>query len=227
MAQTQFTAARATAMLPAGGGVYLILSSDYCPQREPLAVARQALAGGVGLIQMREKLMPAEQRPVYGAQLLALCRAHRVPLIINDDPELALALAADGVHLGQEDAARLGLAAVRRRLGRRRMLGLSTHSLAEFTRAQELPVDYAAYGPLFPTRAKPYHLGTAELPAIIAAARKPAVFIGGISRRNAGALAAQGCRWLAVIRDLVQADDVAGAVRAYNAILAGGATPCA
>ena len=214
-------------MMPAGGGVYLILSSEYCPAHDPLAVARQALAGGAALVQLREKSMPAEALLAYGAELGALCRARGVPLLVNDDPELALALAADGVHLGQEDATRLGLAAVRRRLGRHRLLGLSTHSLAEFTAAQELPVDYAAFGPLFPTRAKPYHIGTAELPAVLAAARKPAVFIGGITRQNAVGLAAQGCRWLAVIRDIVQADDAAGAVREYNVILAKGAVPCA
>lgn len=227
MQRSTFAVPRATAMMPAGGGVYLILSSDYCPNRDPLAVARRALAGGAALVQLREKSMPAKPLLAYGAKLAALCRARGVPLIVNDDPELALALAADGVHLGQEDAQRLGLTAVRRRLGPHRLLGLSTHSLAEFTAAQESPVDYAAYGPLFPTPAKPYHIGTAELPAVLAAARRPVVFIGGINRQNAAGLAARGCRWLAVIRDIVRADDVAGAVREYNVTLAKGAEPCA
>ncbi|HNW93512.1 MAG TPA: thiamine phosphate synthase [bacterium] len=199
--------------------IYLILTRSARSDRDPLLIARQAIAGGTAAIQLREKQLPRAELPAYGAALRALCRAHGVRFIVNDDPELALDLDADGVHLGQEDAARLGLAAVRRRIGPRRIIGLSTHTLPQLMAAQLLPVDYAAFGPLFPTTAKPYHIGTGDIPRVLAASRKPVVFIGGIDLANAPQLAVLGCRWLAVIRAIMQADDVTDATRQLAALV--------
>lgn len=207
-------------------GVYFVWSSEYRPDLPPLEVVRQALDGGISVLQLREKTMPGADYRAYARTARELCRERNVCCIINDDPELAVAVDADGVHLGQEDLAATTLAAVRTMVGKR-IIGLSTHSPDLFRAAQRLAVDYAAYGPLFPTKAKDYHIGSAEVPEVLAAAEMPAVFIGGIDANNAGTLVAQGARLLAVIRAVAQAPDIAAAVRQLDGIITAGPAPAA
>ncbi len=205
-------------------GVYFVWSSEYRADLPPLEVVRQALDGGITVLQLREKSMPRAEYLAYARTARELCRARGVCCIINDDPELAVAVDADGVHLGQEDLAATTLAQVRSIVGDR-IIGLSTHSPDLFRAAQRMAIDYAAYGPLFPTKAKDYHIGSEAVPEVLAAAEMPAVFIGGIDAGNAGALVAQGARLLAVIRAVAQAPDIAAAVRQLNGIIAAGPAP--
>jgi thiamine-phosphate pyrophosphorylase len=171
-------------------------------------VARLA-DGGARLIQLREK--QASPREFYRAaqEALRVARARNVTLIINDRADIALALKADGVHLGQDD---LSPEAARRLLGEHSIIGYSTHSLERLNAAARLPVTYVAFGPIFPTRSKEKPDAVVGL-SLLARARAalpssiPLVAIGGITRANARAALAAGADSVAVISALVSAPD--------------------
>src|SRR5947209_15823260 len=161
--------------------------------------------GGATLIQLREK--HASPREFYAAAEAALevARAHGVRLIINDRADIALALQADGVHLGQDD---LDPTAARRLLGPQAIIGHSTHNLAQAESAARLPVDYIAIGPVFATetKAKPDPVvgleGVARVRAALPATI-PLVAIGGITTENARAVLAAGADSVAVVSALL------------------------
>src|SRR5258708_21885778 len=114
---------------------------------------RKALAGGARILQYRNKSANAALRREQGAALLALCREARVPLIINDDLDLARAIGADGLHLGRED---ISIAAARAQLGKDRLLGISCYDRLELAlAAQEAGADYVSFGSAFPSATYP------------------------------------------------------------------------
>ncbi|MDD5170813.1 MAG: sulfur carrier protein ThiS [Syntrophales bacterium] len=98
---------------------------------------------------------------------------------------------------------------VRNIVGEGKIIGVSTHSLTQFRAANEWDVDYIAYGPIFPTKTKDYHIGTGDIENVLNAARKPVVFIGGIDMSNVDVLFSEGVRHIAMIRSIMAADDVA------------------
>lgn len=161
----------------------LLLTQELC-RIDPLDTMRQAVAVGVDLIQVREKTMAASALYDWGAQVLALGRELQVPVLINDQVEVAHALDADGVHLGQDD---LPAQAARDVLGPNKLIGLSTHDLDQIELAHDLPVDYLGFGPLFPTETKGYTtgLGPDALVTALAFSPKPLLAIGGITGENA------------------------------------------
>ncbi len=167
-------------------------------------------AGGATLIQLRDK--HASPRAFYAAAeaTLQVARAHGARLIINDRADIALALGADGVHLGQDD---LAPAAARRLLGPRAIIGYSTHNLAQAQAAAALPVSYIALGPVFATTTKEQAdpvIGLAGLTRIRAALPPdlPLVAIGGITGANAHAVLAAGANAIAVISALLTVPDL-------------------
>ncbi len=190
------------------GSLYLVLSSEYAGGGNVLDIAGSAVSGGIDLLQMREKNAEREELLRLGKSLSDLCRRRGVMFIVNDDPLLAGELDADGVHLGQEDRTVYPVADVRRMLGPEKVIGLSTHSPGQFDEANGLDVDYIAYGPIFPTRTKDYCIGTKDVRAVLESASKPVFLIGGINRSNLDALLACGTRNIALISDLMQAEDV-------------------
>ena len=198
-------------------GLYAI-TPDESDTAALVGKVRQALAGGARIVQYRNKAAGAELRRSQGAALLALCRAERVPMILNDDVELALALGADGVHLGRGDG---DVAAARARLGGGRLLGASCYDrldLAEY--ARDAGADYVAFGSAFPSVTKP---GAQRVPLSLyfeAKARLglPIVAIGGITRENAGALIAAGADAVAVISDLFAAPDIERCAREFASL---------
>lgn len=196
--------------------LYLVLSEEYGAGRSLLEIAGQAVAGGVDILQMREKRKSPAELHRLGCALSELCKNNGVTFIVNDDPQLALALAADGVHLGQEDIQQHPIDAVRRLLGPDKIIGVSTHNLEQFRRANEADVDYLAFGPIFPTLAKSYHIGTGDIREALRIARKPVVFIGGIHAGNLDGLLDLGATRIALIRDIMQAEDVAARTRWYR-----------
>jgi len=196
--------------------LYLVLTEEYGDGRPLLQVAEEAIAGGIDILQMREKSKPWEELIQLGSALAALCRKSGVTFIVNDDPLLAAELDADGVHLGQEDLVRYPVAEARRILGRDRIIGLSTHSVEQFRRANDLDADYLAFGPIFPTRTKDYSIGTGDMGEVLRLASKPVVFIGGVNTANLGILLEQGVTFVALIRDLMEAEDVAARARWYK-----------
>ncbi|HGH7181460.1 thiamine phosphate synthase [Bacillus cereus] len=132
--------------------VYFIMGSNNC-MKDPLAVLKEALDGGVTLFQFREKgegALTGEKRLQFAKEVQALCKEYGVPFIVNDDVELAIELDADGVHVGQDDE---GITSVRERMGDK-IIGVSTHTIEEARWAIENGADYLGVGPIFPTSTK-------------------------------------------------------------------------
>lgn len=199
--------------------LYLVLSSECCGNEDPVSVAEKALHAGADILQMREKNKTYPELLALGKKLFALCRQYNALFIVNDNPLLARELSADGVHLGQEDLLTCPLSETRRLLGRDKLIGLSTHSLEQFKKANEQDFDYLAFGPVFPTQTKNYCIGTKDLEQVLKIARKPVVVIGGITLRNISMLTAQGVRNIAMIRAITEAADIAQAVRKFKEVL--------
>ncbi|MDD5296235.1 MAG: thiamine phosphate synthase [Rhodocyclaceae bacterium] len=204
-------------MRPVLRGLYAV-TPDTSDTSGLLLRLEQALRGGVRLVQYRNKLADATLKGEQAAALLSLCRRHQVPFLINDDLELALALGADGAHLGREDAPVGGLAAARAALGSAKILGVSCYNeLARAREAAAAGADYAAFGALFPSPTKPAALA-ASLDLFGQARRELGCGlcgIGGITLENAPRAIAAGADLLAVITDLFDAPDVEGRGAAY------------
>jgi len=200
-------------------GLYAV-TPDVADTPRLIASAQAALAGGARLLQYRNKSAAPALRLTQARALLALCRKFRVPLIVNDHPDLALAVDADGVHLGADDGS---LAAARAQLGPARLLGASCYDRLELAlEAERLGADYVAFGSFYPSRVKP---GAVRAPlALLREARRrlsiPVVAIGGITHENAPQLIAAGAHSLAVVSALFDADDVRLAARRFSALFA-------
>ena len=198
-------------------GLYAV-TPDRADTPGLLATAEAVLAGGARLLQYRNKSASAALRLLQARALLALCREYQVPLIINDHLDLALALNADGLHLGAEDGS---LAAARARLGPEKILGASCYDqLQSALRAERLGADYVAFGSFFPSSVKP---GAVRAPlALLRDAKRrlsaPVVAIGGITLDNAPQLIAAGADGIAVVSALFGADDVKLAARRFSAL---------
>jgi thiamine-phosphate pyrophosphorylase len=174
---------------------------------------RRLAEGGARLIQLRDKL--SSPREFYEAALEAmkLARSLGVKIIINDRIDIALAVEADGAHVGQDD---LPVEEARLLLGRDRMLGFSTHTLKQALAADSMAVDYIAIGPVFQTTTKENPDPTIGLELLREAKRqvsKPLVAIGGIRLESAPKVIEAGADSLAIISDLYSTDDIAGRMR--------------
>ena len=193
-------------------GLYAITDG---PRDDLLEAVARALAGGARLVQYRDKTADHARRHAEAAALRQLCANHGVPLLINDDLELAAAVRADGVHLGEHDPA---LAAARGVLGAEAIIGVSCYDSLE--RARELAAagaDYLAFGAFFPSPTKPLARRAApELLRQSAALGLPRVAIGGITPDNAGSLVEAGADYLAVISALFGAADVRAAAQTFT-----------
>jgi thiamine-phosphate pyrophosphorylase len=180
---------------------------------EVLAVIR----GGAVVIQYRDK-NPTDA-PQIARELVKACHQHNIPLIINDDVELALRSKADGVHLGKEDG---GIAEVRKRLGEAAIIGVSCYNSVERAlAAQSLGASYIAFGRFFPSSSKPL-AAPADIDTLRkakAAIRLPIVAIGGILPENGGQLLAAGADLLAVIGGIFDHDPEQSAL-AYQSLFA-------
>jgi thiamine-phosphate pyrophosphorylase len=162
------------------------------------------IEGGASLIQLRDKQATPREFYREAAAALKVARDHHVGLIINDRVDIALALKADGVHLGQSD---LPAEAARRLLGKEAIIGFSTHNLEQAKRATALPVDYLAFGPVFPTCSKENPDPITGLGALreisLLKGSMPLVAIGGIGFQNAIEALKAGADALALIAELV------------------------
>ena len=187
-------------------GIYAITDDILLPEPTRLEAVAAALGAGISLLQFRSKSGTRASRLKAAIELLVLCRAHHVPLIINDDVDLCLAADADGVHLGQRDAA---LESARTRLGPAAIIGVTCHSSVDSAvQAQLAGADYVAFGRFFDSATKP-EAPPAQL-AILGQAKAalsiPIVAIGGINAENGADVLAAGADMLAVI-DAIFGDD--------------------
>ena len=203
-------------MDPETFGLYLILTDPVAGYE---ACAAAAVRRGVRYLQLRLKNQPPERLLSLAESLRAITRGTATRFIVNDDVDLARAVDADGVHLGQND---LPLAEARRRWpvpGKR--FGLSTHSLAQARQAGALNPDYIGVGPVFatPTKAVPDPvLGLPEMAAILGAVPLTTVAIGGIDRGNLGQVLRYGARNFCVVRAVNQRPDPEAAIRELQEI---------
>jgi len=194
-------------------GLYTITAESHATPGQLAQAVQAALRGGAKVIQYRAKSSP--DRLAEAQAVLAECRAFSVPLIINDDMELALAIKADGVHLGRDDGS---IQDARQRLGPEAIIGVSCYdSVERALEAEALGAGYAAFGRFFPSASKP-NAPCAHLQTLIEAKRKlsiPLVAIGGITPDNGRTLLEAGADMLAVIDAVFGADDPARAAAAF------------
>jgi thiamine-phosphate pyrophosphorylase len=172
-------------------------------------------AGGATLIQLREKFAAPREFHQSALEAMKVARRLGVQIIINDRVDIAMAVAADGVHLGQDD---LPPERVRALLGQSRIIGFSTHSLKQALEADSAPVDYIAIGPVFQTLTKEKPdpvVGLEALGEIKRHVSKPLVAIGGITLDRAQEVIAAGADSLAIISDLYVTGDIAGRALEY------------
>jgi thiamine-phosphate pyrophosphorylase len=193
------------------GRARLYLVTEATPGgRDPEELLRAALQNGVDVVQLREKSGDDHAVVRAGRVFRRLCDAYDALFIVNDRPDLAIACAADGVHLGQDDG---HVAAVRRLVGEDLVIGLSTHSPAQVDDATG--VDYIAVGPVYATPTKPEYppVGTELVEYAAANARVPFFAIGGIDPQNVAQVVAAGAGRVAVVRAIRDAADPAEAAR--------------
>ena len=199
-------------------GLYAITDSRLTPPGTMIERVSLAIDGGAAVIQYREKLLTLEERRRQAWALAELCHERDIPLIINDDIELAAACGAAGVHLGQDDAP---VGRARRRLGRRAIIGVSCYNQLERARtAAGMDASYVAFGRFFPSKSKP---GAQQAqPALLKQARReiklPIVAIGGITPENGAELVHAGADLLAVIHGVFGQTDIRAAAQAYAAL---------
>lgn len=177
-------------------------------------LAQQMCAGGAKLLQLRVKEHPTRDFLTIAHQVRRICRYAECLLIINDRADVALAVDADGVHLGQDD---LPVGAARRMLGSGKVLGVSTHDPEQACAAAREGADYIGFGPLFGTQTKETGYtarGLEQLQEIRRLVRIPIVAIGGITLERAPLVLTAGADAVAMISEIVRAPDVAARVAA-------------
>jgi len=181
-------------------------------------VVEPALRGGVDMVQLRDKDASDASLAAAGRRIRELCRTHGALFLMNDRPDLALALDADGVHLGQDDAP---VEDVRAEVGDRLLIGLSTHSPEQIAAAEASSADYYAVGPVHETPTKPGRpaVGLELVRHAARVASKPWFAIGGIDAANAHEVAAAGARRVVVVRAIRDADDPEAAARELSAAI--------
>lgn len=208
--------------LPAG--IYGITAEKFSRGRDNVSVVKEMIAGGVTVIQYREKHDRKSFREMY-EECLAIRRLTRdngILFIVNDYLELAILTDADGIHVGQDD---LPVSAVRERIGNK-IIGLSTHGPEQAQAAVAAGVDYIGAGPIFATQTKDDvcdPVGIHYLEYVMRNVPLPAVAIGGIKLDNLGQVLERGARTVCLVTEIVGADDIAGTVRQLNEMLAQGA----
>ncbi|MER2128213.1 thiamine phosphate synthase [Solibacillus sp.] len=183
---------------------YFIMGTINCHEKAPLVILEAALKAGVTMFQLREKGKGCLEGAAYlqfAKDCQKLCRQYKVPFIVNDDVELALALDADGIHVGQDD---VGMVAFRKKCPEK-IIGVSVHTLTQLNEAISNGADYVGIGPIFTTKSKVDVIQSSL--QFLEAARKehfkfPIVAIGGITTKNSHLVRQAGANGVAVISEI-------------------------
>jgi thiamine-phosphate pyrophosphorylase len=186
--------------------------------KDPEALLRAALSGGVDIVQLREKELGRAEIERAAATFRRVCDTYSALFIVNDDPDLARACDADGVHVGQDDGS---VEAARGLLGPDAIIGLSTHSEEQIAAANELPVDHISVGPVWetPTKAGRAAVGLELVSHAAANATHPFFAIGGIDTANAEQVVQAGATRLCVVRAIRDAPEPTVAAEALRRAL--------
>lgn len=193
--------------------IYLVTDDGCLQGRALIDCVREALEGGVTLVQYRAKTASSADMYAEALQLKALCDSFNVPLIINDRLDIAMAVGAAGVHLGQDD---LPCAAARKLLGEDYLIGVSAHNPAEAKAALQSGADYLGCGAVFgtATKADVKKLGTEGLAAICKDKGLPVVGIGGVTADNYREVRAAGADGAAIVSGILAQPDIRATVEA-------------
>ena len=193
--------------------IYLVTDDGCLQGRALIDCVREALEGGVTLVQYRAKTASSAEMYAEALQLKALCDSFKVPLIINDRLDIAMAVGAAGVHLGQDD---LPCAAARKLLGEDYIIGVSAHNPAEARAALLCGADYLGCGAVFgtATKADVQKLGSDGLAAICKAKGLPVVGIGGVTADNYREVRAAGADGAAIVSGILAQPDIRATVEA-------------
>lgn len=197
--------------------LYVVLDVGILGERQPLDVARAALAGGATVLQLRAKTRPIREQVALAQALVSLAHEHGVPLIINDHADVALAVHADGVHLGVDDLPIV----LARTIMPHGVIGYSPESTVDAEQAVADGADYLGVGPFAVTQTKGdagAAIGSSGLAAIVRAVPVPVVAVGGIDRHNAADAIAAGATGIVVASAVVRTLDPAAAVGTLDAV---------
>jgi len=193
-------------------GLYVILDKQFLTGRDELDVTRQIIEGGARIIQLRDKQSKKGELLLVAKKLRELCNQAGILFIINDYLDLAMAVEADGLHVGQED---LPLSVIRRELPIDKIIGCSVRTLSQAVKAQTEGADYIAVGSIFPTTTKREAtvVGVDTLKEIKRTVSTPVVAIGGINHNNVDEVVAAGADAIAVINAVLGEKDIKGIVQ--------------
>ncbi len=187
--------------------LYAVTDRHWLNGRELADVVKESLDGGVTMLQLREKMLEEDKFLEEAKLLQALCRERKIPFIINDNVDIAVAVDADGVHVGQSDMEALD---VRAKVGPDKIVGVSAQTVEQALLAEKHGADYLGVGAVFPTGSKDDadDVSYEMLKAICEAVSIPVVAIGGISQENVSRLAGSGICGVAVISAIYAAKDI-------------------
>lgn len=197
--------------------LYAVTDNAWLGERTLAECVEAALAGGATFVQLRDKQATGEALQAEAEELLALCRAAGVPFVVNDDVECALAVGADGVHVGQDDMA---CERARALLGPDAIVGVSTQTVEQARAAEAAGADYLGVGGVTGTATKPEAevLAPEEFRAIAAAVDIPVVAIGGIHKENLLRLKGTGVNGVALVSAIFGAEDIEAECRELKAL---------
>jgi thiamine-phosphate pyrophosphorylase len=204
---------------PSQWDVYLVTDRSFSRGRQTRQIVEAALRGGVSVVQLREKDLDTRDFYREGLKIRDLLKSWGVPLIVNDRIDIALALDANGVHLGSSD---MPVRVARSILGRDKLIGLSLNTIADLDEPDITCADYLAVSPVFATQTKTDTApawGLEGLRLARSRTEKPLVAIGGISVENVESVIAVGADCVAVVTAIVSAEDPASATRTLNALV--------
>ncbi|RCW50759.1 MULTISPECIES: thiamine phosphate synthase [unclassified Halanaerobium] len=198
--------------------IYLLTEERLSNGRSTVEVVKEAIRGGIEVIQLREKALPLRERFQLGLKIKELTQKADVDLIINDRVDLALALDADGVHLGQDD---LPLSKARKIMGKDKIIGISACREEEIRAAEADGADYIGVGAVFTTRSKKVEkekdgIGCSAIKKISQNSNLPIIAIGGINKDNCQSVIAAGADTISVISALTQAENIALEVKEFK-----------
>lgn len=200
--------------------LYGIVDLGYAEPSDLTRVTTEMLEGGIDAIQLRAKGHSDSDITDWARELLPLCRDAGVPFIVNDSPEIAAEIGADGVHVGQDDAPMDDVRAI---VGDEMLVGRSTHSVEQAANAAADPkTDYIGFGPLFSTPTKPDYvpIGTEEIATVHTSHTDLPIFcIGGIKKENLNQVIEAGAKRAVIVSGILQAPDIAAYVREAKSLL--------
>ncbi|PKR49825.1 thiamine phosphate synthase [Thalassospira povalilytica] len=193
--------------------LYLVLDPELCRTHSMVETTQAAIAGGATIVQLRDKRAGTEGLIRIGRELMDAMRGTGVPLIVNDDIDAAIAIGADGLHVGQDD---LPTKTARDRLGPDKIIGLSIEDETVARKVDRSIVDYVGIGPVFATPTKPDHkpaIGFDGLASLVRIAGLPSVAIGGLKRDHVDPVFEAGANGIAVVSAICGQPDPEGATR--------------